>query len=100
MRILSEEGVARANTEQVHGEDAVLAPLRTRFGLGFMMTQPMIPLGPNANSFGHPGAGGSIAYADPDEKLGFGYTMNQMQMGLGGGSHGFALIAALHECLG
>ncbi len=38
--------------------------------------------------------------ANPDEKLGFGYTMNQMQMGLGSGSHGFALIAAVHECLG
>ncbi len=26
--------------------------------------------------------------------------MNQMQMGLRGGAHGFALIAALYTCLG
>ena len=47
----------------------MLAPLKTRFGLGFMLTQPMIPFGPNPRSFGHPGAGGSIAFADPDAKL-------------------------------
>jgi len=97
VRVLSPEGVERANTEQVRGEDAVLKPLHTRFGLGFMMTQPMIPLGPNPRAFGHPGAGGSIAFADPDAKIGFGYVMNQMQMGLTGGAHGFSLIAALYE---
>jgi CubicO group peptidase (beta-lactamase class C family) len=100
VRVLSPEGIERANTEQVHGEDAVLTPLHTRFGLGFMMTQPMIPFGPNPRSFGHPGAGGSIAFADPDTRLGFGYVMNQMQLGITGGSHGFNLIAALYEDLG
>ena len=99
VRVLTPEGVARANTEQAFGDDAVLSPLHTRFGLGFMMTQPMIPFGTGPNSFGHPGAGGSIAFADPDRKLGFGYTMNQMQMGLAGGAHGFSLIAALYAAL-
>ena len=100
VRVLSAEAIERANTEQVRGEDAVLKPLHTRFGVGFMMTQPMIPFGPNPRSFGHPGAGGSIAFADPDAKIGFGYVMNQMQMGLAGGAHGFALIAALYEAQG
>jgi CubicO group peptidase (beta-lactamase class C family) len=99
-RVLSAEGVERANTEQAFGEDAVLKPLHTRFGLGFMMTQPMIPFGPNPRAFGHPGAGGSIAFADPDTRLGFGYVMNQMQLGLAGGAHGFSLIAALYEAEG
>jgi len=27
---------------------------------------------------GHPGAGGSLGFADPQAKVGFGYTMNQM----------------------
>ena len=97
--VLGREQIARANTEQAAGLDAVLAPLHSRFGLGFMMTQPMIPFGPNARSFGHPGAGGSIAFADPDARLGFAYTMNQMQTGLGGDARGFALIAALYAAL-
>jgi CubicO group peptidase (beta-lactamase class C family) len=99
VRILSPESLERATTEQSFGLDEVLKPLQTRFGLGFMLTQPMIPFGPNPNSFGHPGAGGSIAFADPDEGIGFGYVMNQMSMGMGGGMFGFALIHQLYESL-
>lgn len=98
-RVLSPEQIARANTEQARGIDAVLTPLHSRFGLGFMLTQPMIPFGPNPRSFGHPGAGGSIAFADPDAQLGFAYTMNQLQTGLGGDARGFALIGALYTAL-
>jgi CubicO group peptidase (beta-lactamase class C family) len=99
VRVLSREQIARANTEQAFGLDQVLAPLHSRFGLGFMLTQPMIPFGPNPRSFGHPGAGGSIAFADPDTGLGFAYVMNQMQMGLAGDARGFQLVAAAYEAL-
>ena len=99
VEVLSPEQIARANTEQAKGPDAVLTPLHSRFGLGFMLTQPMIPFGPNPRAFGHPGAGGSIAFADPDAQLGFAYTMNQMQTGLGGDARGFALIGALYTAL-
>ncbi|MGH0035041.1 MAG: serine hydrolase domain-containing protein [Myxococcota bacterium] len=99
VRILGRESIDRATTEQSFGPDEVLKPLQTRFGLGFMLTQPMIPFGPNPRSFGHPGAGGSIAFADPDTGLGFGYVMNQMSMGLGGGMFGFALIHQVYESL-
>jgi CubicO group peptidase (beta-lactamase class C family) len=98
-RVLSPQQIARANSEEAKGLDAVLKPLHSRFGLGFMLTQPMIPFGPNPRSFGHPGAGGSIAFADPDAGVGFAYTMNQMQTGLGGDARGFALIGALYEAL-
>jgi CubicO group peptidase (beta-lactamase class C family) len=77
----------------------VLSPPPTRFGLGFFMTQPLIPFGPNPHSFGHPGAGGSIAFADPDARVGFAYVMNQMQMGLAGDARGFKLIAEVYEAL-
>ena len=99
VRVLSPEAIARATTEEAFGPDEVLKPLQTRFGLGFMLTQPMIPFGPNPESFGHPGAGGSIAFADPTARLGFGYVMNQMQMGLAGGAHGFSLIHEVYEAL-
>ncbi len=100
VHVLGPEAIERANTEQAFGKDEILAPLVTRFGLGFFMTHPAIPFGSNSRSFGHPGAGGSIGFADPDAKLGFGYVMNQMQTGLTGGAHGFALINASYEALG
>jgi CubicO group peptidase (beta-lactamase class C family) len=54
-----------------------------RIGLGFMLNSPEIPMGPNPHPFGHPGAGGSLGFADPDAKLGFGYVMNQMGASVG-----------------
>ena len=76
-QILSPESITRAYTEQTVGQDVVLGQ-KTRWGLGFALNQPETPLGPNPHTFGHPGAGGSIGFADPDAHVGFGYTMNQM----------------------
>jgi CubicO group peptidase (beta-lactamase class C family) len=75
--VLTPESIRRAHTEQAIGPDVVLGVV-TRWGLGFALTQPAVPIGPNPRTFGHPGAGGSIGFADPDARLGFGYVMNQM----------------------
>ncbi len=99
VRVLGPQAIERANTEHAFGTDAVLAPLVTRFGLGFFLTQPMIPFGPNPRAFGHPGAGGSVAFADPDARLGFAYVMNQMQVGLAGDARGFGLIFEVYDAL-
>lgn len=58
------------------GDDAVLAR-PSRFGLGFQLTQPSRPLGPNAGAFGHYGYGGSLGFADPEAGVAFGYLMNR-----------------------
>jgi CubicO group peptidase (beta-lactamase class C family) len=54
--------------------------VRTRFGLGYMLSQDTrdTRFGPSPRAFGHPGAGGSLGFADPDHRLGFGYVMNRM----------------------
>jgi CubicO group peptidase (beta-lactamase class C family) len=47
-------------------------------------------------SFGHPGAGGSLAFADPERRLAFAYVPNQMQLGLTGDLRAAALVEALY----
>jgi CubicO group peptidase (beta-lactamase class C family) len=92
VRLLQRESIDRARTEQAFGPDAVLGGLPMRFGLGFMLRTDFMPISPNAGAFGHPGAGGSIGMADPDAKVGFGYVMNKMKMGLVGGPGAFAVL--------
>jgi CubicO group peptidase (beta-lactamase class C family) len=69
--------LAEAVTEQVYGDDLILHR-PSRFGLGFQLTQAERLLGPNAGSFGHFGAGGSLGFCDPVAKLAFGYAINTM----------------------
>ncbi|HKP58536.1 MAG TPA: serine hydrolase domain-containing protein [Polyangiales bacterium] len=66
-----------ATREHAQGIDRVL-DRPSRFGLGFQLTQPERPLGPNAGAFGHFGAGGSLGFCDPEAGIGFGYVMNDM----------------------
>jgi CubicO group peptidase (beta-lactamase class C family) len=98
VRLLEPASVELARSEQAFGEDAVLR-FPIRYGLGFMLTQDMMPFSPNPNAFGHPGAGGSIGMADPDAKLGFGYTMNQMHMGIAGAAGAFQMLGAFFRAL-
>jgi CubicO group peptidase (beta-lactamase class C family) len=80
-QLLSAGALVRARTLQVNMRDELVVikrPLPYRVGLGFMLHQPDAGDRRGANSFGSPGAGGSIGFADPDARLGFGYAMNQM----------------------
>jgi CubicO group peptidase (beta-lactamase class C family) len=99
VRILRSETIEAAIEEQVFGPDVILGGLPMRFGLGFMLRQDLIPLGPNPRSFGHAGAGGSIGFADPDARVGFGYTMNRMQLSLVGTPTALAMIRAFFKAL-
>ncbi len=52
------------------------------------------------SAFGHPGFGGSIGFADPTEKLSFGYTMNRMGPGTLLNERGQGLVDASYKSLG
>src|SRR4029079_16762203 len=55
-----------------------------RFGLGFHLASASMP-GLSPRSFGHTGAGGRLALADPDLDVAFGYVCNSMRhLGPGG----------------
>jgi CubicO group peptidase (beta-lactamase class C family) len=76
VRLLGDATIAAAAALQSAGPDAVLGK-DTTFGLGYMVGACLPPeCGPRA--FGHPGAGGSLAFADPDAGIGFGYVTNRM----------------------
>jgi CubicO group peptidase (beta-lactamase class C family) len=52
--------------------------------------------GPSSRAFGHPGAGGSHAFADPENKIGFAYVMNQMQQSVLPNEKSLRLVHAIY----
>lgn len=61
------------------GEDRTLLT-HTRFGLGCWLDQTLdnATFGMGPRSFGHPGAGGCLGFADPDRELAFGFVTNTL----------------------
>lgn len=100
VEVLPRDILKYCRQEESAGADAVLG-IDTRFSCGFMLSQnrPLASFGPGRNSFGHPGAGGSLGFADPDRRIAFGYAMNRM------GAHTLLdpraarLVDALYRCL-
>lgn len=68
------------------------------FSLGFMKPSPAWPFG-SARSFGSPGAGGAMGYADPETGVGYGYVTSQMGTSLTGDRRDVALRHALDAAL-
>jgi CubicO group peptidase (beta-lactamase class C family) len=97
VRLIDEATVAAARAEAVKGPDACLV-VETRFGMGFMLDGEFAPM-LSPGSFGHPGVGGSLGYADPEAKVGYGYVMNQMGSRLAGDPRTIGLNAAVRACL-
>ena len=86
---------------QVHssGPDQVLLS-HSQFGLGFMLHDEAAPIGVRSGTFGHAGAGGSMAFYDPGAQIGFCYAMNQMQAGVvTGGESAMSCAEAVYGCL-
>ena len=69
-----------------------------QFSLGFMKSTPGLPFG-SASSFGSPGAGGSLGFADPSAGIGYGYVTSGMGTRLTGDPRDVALRDALHSCI-
>jgi CubicO group peptidase (beta-lactamase class C family) len=64
------------------------------FSLGFMKPDRGFVFGSHA-SFGMPGAGGSLGYADPVAQIGYGYVPNRKSVTMGGDPRDVALRRAL-----
>jgi CubicO group peptidase (beta-lactamase class C family) len=97
VRLLDPATVQDATRTQSEGPDQVLM-VPTRFGSGFFLPSTFSPLFGDT-SFGHAGAGGSLAFADPEHRVGFAYVMNRMQQNLAGDPRTLALIDGVRRSL-
>jgi len=89
-------------TPQANGSDRVLL-LPGSFGTGFMKdptdatgAKLRRTFGPSLRAFGQPGAGGSLAFADPEHRIGFAYVMNRMGAGVLPNERASSIVRALY----
>jgi CubicO group peptidase (beta-lactamase class C family) len=71
----------------------------TAFSLGFARPLGEFRFGSSDRSFGHPGAGGSFAFGDPDRRVAFAYVMNRLGFHLNDDPREKPLRDALYRCL-
>ena len=94
----SEETIAWMTTTLADGMDRVFQR-PTAFSAGFMKDSQNAArrmFGRSLNAFGHPGAGGSHAFADPENRIGFAYVMNQMEQSLLPTEKSLRLVEAIY----
>jgi CubicO group peptidase (beta-lactamase class C family) len=95
----SEETIAWMTTTLSDGMDRVFQ-IPTAFSDGFMKDPRNTArrmFGTSPNAFGHPGAGGSQAFADPENNISFAYAMNQMEQSLLPNEKSLRLVDAVYR---
>jgi len=98
----SENILRQFSQRRLNGFDQILRT-ETSFSMGMMM-DPLAAdggklrslFGSSMTAFGHAGAGGSHAFADPERGISFAYVMNQMELSVLPGARARSLV----ECLG
>jgi CubicO group peptidase (beta-lactamase class C family) len=99
--LMRRESLSRMLVEQrgTNSENSDVGDL-DRMAIGFRLNSPPHrPMGPHMSTFGHSGAGGSQAFADPDSQLGFCYCCNRMHDGRDIGMRALSLIESTFASL-
>ncbi|WP_314174654.1 serine hydrolase domain-containing protein [Streptomyces winkii] len=96
-RLFTPATLTQARSQESSGPDRVLV-VGSRFGLGFMLHGPGAPMLAQG-SFGHPGRGGSLAFADPESGVAFAYVTAAMQRSVTSDPRAHALVRALRGCV-
>ena len=97
----SPKTIERMTTTLSDGVDCVFQ-IPTAFSAGFMKDSRDATrriFGPSSRSFGHPGAGGAHAFADPENKIAFAYVMNQMEQSVLPNEKSLRLVDAIYDLL-
>jgi len=98
-RFFSQHTIGQMTTALTTGIDRVFE-IPTAFSAGFMKDPPEAErriFGPSSLAFGQPGAGGSHAFADPQNKFAFAYVMNQMEQKILPNEKSLRLVDALYR---
>ena len=99
IRLLSPERIRLATALLVEGDDLVFGgPVRR--ALGYHLGGPLSPMSERATAFGHAGAGGSIAFADPTYRFAFAITKNRMVDAAPGQDTAFLVAREARSALG
>lgn len=96
-RLFAPETAQLARAERSSGPDRVLV-ISTRFGLGYMLHGSASPL-LSEGSFGHPGRGGALGFADPESGIAFGYVTNGFRKSVTADPRAQALVRAVRAFL-
>jgi CubicO group peptidase (beta-lactamase class C family) len=97
-QIIARSMVERAITEQIRGKDAIAFRRPSAWGLGVLLLNKDLLLGPR--SFYATGLGGSICVMDLERNVTLAYVMNRMAELSEGDSRSIPLVQKLRECLG
>jgi CubicO group peptidase (beta-lactamase class C family) len=92
------ELTAPARRPSVATRDLVLM-VDASFSLGFAGPSDGFQFGSSGRAYGHPGAGGSFAFADPDIAVSFAYAPNRLGQHLRDDPREKALRDALYSCI-
>ena len=97
-KYLSEDILGFLRESRISGPNLVL-PFNIDFAAGIMRNAPNYFYGPNAETLGHSGWGGSCVFADPITGLHGAYVMSRQENTLLGDMRPRRLIDALYDCL-
>ena len=99
VRLLSPEGCDVIFREQMCGPDLVLG-LPLRLGMGYGLSDPELPIGPNPRTCYWGGWGGSTVVVDLDAGLCFAYVPNRMDSTTTGDRRSARINRAVYRSLG
>ncbi len=104
VRLVSANRIPQMQRLMTNQPDRVIMGMPMRKSIGYFMGGKMQgvhgAMGPREGAFGHPGAGGSIAFADPDVGLSMAVTINKMYQGMNGEGPAFELCELIRNELG
>jgi CubicO group peptidase (beta-lactamase class C family) len=96
----TERELHRPASEPSRGTRDVALGIDASYAMGFLKPTVGMPFGSSHRSFGAPGGGGSLGFADPDAQVGYAYAMNRLGFHMPVDPRELALREAFYTVIG